>query len=142
MHQRFSGGSGDKPGALVAETAQHVPYPLGRPPRERNPRLRDIGGGSVAGAALVLLPSRELSCGNLFEHARKQLYTDRRELHVKLARRSAARQRNRLLRGDIAAVDAVVDPVDGHGRVAVVVKIGSENAVDAAMPRQRRGMHV
>ena len=142
VHQRLSGGIGDKAGALVAEAAQHMPHPLGRPFRERDARARDIGGGSVGGAAFVLLPPRDLPRGDLFKHAGEQLHADGRQFHVEFARRPATRQRNRFLGGDVAGIDALVDPVDGHGGVAVVIPIGPENSIDAAVPRQRRGMHV
>ena len=54
MRQRLSGCIGDKPAALIAETAQDMPHALGRPLREWYARAGDIGSGLVGGTAFVL----------------------------------------------------------------------------------------
>ncbi len=54
VRQRLSGCIGDEAAALVAEAAQDMPHPLGRPFRDRNARAGDIGSGLVRSAAFVL----------------------------------------------------------------------------------------
>jgi O-antigen/teichoic acid export membrane protein len=119
-----------------------MPYSLGRPLREWNTRASDIGSGLVGGTAFVLRLPRHLTHRDLLQHASEQLHAERRQFHVELTGWTAAREWNRLLRGNVAGVDALVDPVDGHGSVRLIIPIGSENSVDATVSRQRRGMHV
>ena len=76
--QRLSGCIGDQTAALVAEAAQDMPHPLGRPLREWNAGASDIGSGLIAGAAFVLRLPRDLTDGDLLQHASEQLHADRR----------------------------------------------------------------
>ena len=79
---------------------------------------------------------------NLLKHAGEQFHADSGQFHVELARRPAAGKRQRLLGGDVAGVDAFVDPMDGHGSLAIVMPIGAENPVNTAVPGERRGVHI